>query len=636
MELIHLKDYYEPLNLRIGLFLVILLFVFKSVGFLIRRKLFSHLSSPFIVLDWLIGFGLFIFLWFCLGFWIIPSRSHVIASLIFFGIIPVNFFMREVFITKNFFRLLSNFLRENFIPFLIMSPFFPVAYIRASLPPYYSDEMAYHFISPAQLNRLKTWSFASGVYDMIPRLLDTFFLLGFSLTKTQVIGRSVHFLILITSLLFVFRILKTEFGKVSAFIFLFAFWSLPQDIVFCSTLGFVDVAGYSFILIATVAGIFFLRSPSQDLLVYSFLFWGMSLGTKYAALTFFISFLVVSIIWVRVFWREYFHLFSRKTFFKISFVFCVFGGFWYLKNLFLTGNPIYPFLFPCYRWGDQCRTGSTFFGNWTTPIKFENFGRIIKDLLIHPKIYLNLFYFGLLGLLEKPSKKTSLFLLVLISILLEFLILKPFSGFMVRYQQHQQFVFIFMMAGLTGVSLSVFQNSRARFVLIVVIISTLFPHYKTHLIQDYERLQDQEISYALGKIDIFDFIQYRMPKNFNFIKWCDYPPEGRLFKFVRYDPDLIWYDDAAYSHQFLTNCIFDGQTVPTDRDLSWKELTALLTHQKLDTNLFTINACVRPEQVKKKFSYEDAFSLRLRKINNFLVCHSKPILPGFIYHIDYH
>ena len=120
--------------------------------------------------------------------------------------------------------------------------------------------MAYHFISPYAVNNLLStfWNFDGGALMNAPRLMDTFFITIFSLTKTYSIIRLFLFGILATSLLYVFRNLKNYFNIWTGILFLLLFLGLPQDIVFTSTIGYVDISSYAFLMIGYLSAEVFL------------------------------------------------------------------------------------------------------------------------------------------------------------------------------------------------------------------------------------------------------------------------------------------------------------------------------------------------------------------------------------------
>src|SRR3989344_3116393 len=369
-----LSDYFQPLNLQTLLLVFFLWTFFDSWGVMVKRFIDPEGVLTSRIVDWLLGLGIFIFIWFILGFFIAPRPIPVLLSLLALSLVSFPPYLKN----KSVLSLLAQ-LWQLKLPLLIIAAFLPAVFVKASLPPYYSDEMAYHFISPGSLVQLTTWKFNGGVFQNVPRLFDTFFILSFSFAKTYSVARLTHFAILATAMLFAYQRLKACFNSiVPSFILVFVFFSLPQYIVFTSTLGFVDVACYSFILIAWIAGIDYFVRQKKSSLVLSAAFWGMALGTKYTAVTALLAFIPPLIF---ISWSRLSSLFSLKLLIRVVLIGMVFGGYWYVKNFAYYGNPIYPFLFSCRtNTSEWCGATSNFFGNWTTPVTRSNIRPIINSL----------------------------------------------------------------------------------------------------------------------------------------------------------------------------------------------------------------------------------------------------------------
>src|SRR3989339_1053354 len=80
-----LSDYFQPLNIRNILIFIIMIFFFDVVGTFIKKYFIKNrqLSDNTRILNWLIGFGFFIFLWFLAGFLIRPTQLVILISATF-------------------------------------------------------------------------------------------------------------------------------------------------------------------------------------------------------------------------------------------------------------------------------------------------------------------------------------------------------------------------------------------------------------------------------------------------------------------------------------------------------------------------------------------------------------------------
>lgn len=640
--MIKLSDFFQPLipvNLFLALLLVFFFDIFGSYikSFFLTDKRTLHDTR---ILDWLIGFSFFITLWFFVGFFIEPNQTNILISILLFLIISL-----PKYLINNKYKELIVLPKKNIIPILLLIPFLPSAIVKASLPPYFADEMAYHFISPyALLHQLNTfWNFTSGgLYLNTARLMDEFYILGFSLTRTYSIVRLIQFLILATSLIASYAFIKKVFGFLPAFLFVFIFLSLPQDITFTSTIGYVDVPAYAFLLVAMVLSLVFLFKKKKEYFILSLAFWAMSIGTKYTSLEAFVVFLLAT-LFIYAFTYKSLKVFADKVLWVKSLtVILIFGGYWYLKNFFIFGNPLYPFFFHCWgKYATECGTSGSFFGTWTTPINLKTFYPIIMELLPTNRIvHISIIISATLVWLSNNKKVKNLLFLLVITFFGELIILKYFSGFVVRYQQHLQLFLILVIALVSAVNFKNRYLKAARaLVLLAILGSTSILYFRT--VKNTNSLASvtwQEINYSIGKIDIYDWIKSRLPNAYQATFWCENPPGGSV-ALARLDPDMIWYEDSGFMRSYLINCYYEN---PDLGEGDIKKIKSVAINRKLNFWTVTINPCVPENQVKSKQELKDSNInienlqklLSMRKLNNAVVCNSQEILPN-LYHFDY-
>lgn len=629
--MIQLSDYFQPLNPH-TLFYSFLLFVFfDSLGTFVKKFIIKPVASDSSrILNWLIGFGFFIFVWFVLRFFIPPHQPAVIITILVLSAVAL-----PTYVKNGEFKKALAALWQLKIPLLIIAFFLPAVFVKASLPPYYADEMAYQFIPPYFLKMIDVWRFDGGLYSNVPQLFNTFFNLAFALTKTYSIVRLFHFSILVTAMGYTYQKLKDHFGLIIGFFFVFTFFSLPIDIVLTATLGYVDVATYSFILIGVVSLLDFLFVQTAKPLLLAAIFWGMALGTKYTATTIFITYnlSVLLVVWTK---QKFLlpKIINRRTVFSLISVVLIFGGYWYIKNLIAYGNPIYPFFLPCLRYAEFCKTQAANFFAWTTPITMANIPRIIKALLpANTPLQIALLTAPILAFLNKNPKTRLLSVIFTLTISLEFLILKQFSGFYPRYQQHLQLLMLLLIAiQLANQYSSVFINFIAKIFYLLVFYFVLASFVLTVInTNSLKVLNWTEINYARGKIDIYDWVDQKFPRVKDGITWCEKPPSGRPTPLARFDPDMIWYEDDGFMRSFMTNCYFEN---PPLEDLPLDQVLDTAVKGKMQFWTITPNRCQPQEEVQKHLSYEGDHQLYLRRLNNIVVCHSQEVRPN-LYYFDY-
>ncbi|AKM83703.1 MAG: Uncharacterized protein UR17_C0001G0938 [Candidatus Woesebacteria bacterium GW2011_GWF1_31_35] len=622
-----LSDYFQPLNIRNILIFIIMIFFFDVVGTFIKKYFIKNrqLSDNTRILNWLIGFGFFIFLWFLAGFLIRPTQLVILISATFILVLTLPWYIKN----KEYVKLIKQV--KILFPFLIIViPLLPAVFVKASLPPYYSDEMAYHFISPytANYQLADVWRFDGGVLNNAPRLIDTFFVLGFSLTKTYSIVRLTLFSILITSIVFVGHFLRKRLNLFTGIFFVLLFFSLPQDIVFTSTVGFVDISAYAlFILGLIFSSLNVLEKKNKfEILILATIFLAMSLGTKYTIITAFIPIVLALLIFNFSIIKKLFTKKYIKNIVYLTLIFLMFGGYWYIKNIIIYGNPIYPFLFPCWgKYAMDCNTGASFFGEWTTKINLVNIKSIILSLIPGGKPIVIMALLSTFSIFcKKFVKEKKLVVFYLFIFIFELISLRLLSGFYIRYHQHMQILILLSITISSYIFIK--SNMFPKFVKIIVAVLFLLSIIRNYIIvvnktNSLVTLTWNEINYSIGKDDIYNWIKFRLPRVYDAVIWCENPPGG-IVSLARYDPDMIWYDDEGYMRSFLINCYYGGQTLDTT---SLETIKSSAIEKKIEFWTVTPSKCIEDKEVKSKYWYEGPKETKMRHDNNFVVCNSTQI-----------
>lgn len=631
--MLKLSDFFQPLNLvTLSYFLGSIVF-FDVLGMFVKRFFIkdTKIDAKTRLLDWLLGLGLFVFIWFLLGFFVPPSQHNILISVVLLFLVSFPRYLIE----KRYLSLFS-FVKPLILPIILLIPFLPPTFVKASLPPYAWDEMAYHFISPYEALHIGVWQFTGGVYQNVPRIMDTLYVLSFSLLHTYSVVRLIQFSILITSIFSAYLFIKKSLGNISAILFILIIFSLPLGIPELATIGYVDIAALSFLLIGLVLAICFLFFNKKDYLVVSLIFWAMSVGTKYTTLTAFAAFIVSFLI---VYWfknKSFRRLLDKKVFLKIVLGMVIFGGYWYIKNIVIYGNPVYPFFFPCWgRYAQDCIQGSFFFGTWTTPINFNTFYFVIKTLLPQNIIlYVALALSPFLLLLYSDKKSRILLLLFSLSFGIELLIMKYFSGFDGRYQQYLMITLILVITLFFSIKPKLLIIKMVQLVLLfVLIMSCVFFYLKNARdLNSLRYVNWQEINYSLGKENIYDWIKFKLPDVAEATIYCDNPSGGPL-NLVIFDPDMIWFTYNGLNRVYLLGCYTYN---PPGISLSdWGNFVAVAKEKKLQFWTISNNSCVADDKVTpgmEKTKSDSKFFWR--QVNNSIVCNSIPVVKD-LYYFDY-
>jgi len=424
-----LGDFFAPLNFTNLLVFFAFIFCCEIIGFWLVN---NFIGKPRFFLRgavWLIGLGMVVFTYFLSHYFVSFAFPSILFVLLILSVLSIN-----TYIKSKAWKSLFIFLKNNAVLSVFILPVLPMLFVKISLPPYMWDEMAYHYVSPYTLYFERVWNIGNGLYENLPRLLETAYIALFSLAKSYSLARLLHFSIFMTFLASAYTFLKERFGLVVAIIFFLLVIFHPENFLLWSTFGYIDIAVASFILIGFLAFLDFLFTNTIESLVFSFVFFSLSIGTKYSALIQFISILLI-LMFILIKRKIRITRYNKKLIFGVI-LFFVLGGYWYLRNFVNTGNPIYPFLFGCKL--DECI--STNLGRWTTAFTISNFLNIFSRVFHNNKLLQHLFLISIpLSILHRSIKVKITLFTIFAFIVADFLIVKWVSGYETRFFYHWQF-----------------------------------------------------------------------------------------------------------------------------------------------------------------------------------------------------
>ncbi|MFH1079368.1 MAG: glycosyltransferase family 39 protein [Pseudomonadota bacterium] len=233
-----------------------------------------------------------------------------------------------------------NIFLQSFLGITIVLIFF-IEIILNLTPPIARDALIHHLAIP------KLWLVNGGFYEIkwaifsyYPMNIDLLYLVSLYFNN-DILPNFIHMGFGIATAWLIYRYLNGKFNRVAGLLGVLVFVGTPV-VLRMSTVAYVDLGLTFFTTAAILAFVRWRDEGYEDLkwLLISSIAMGLALGTKYNALIawFFLSFAVV-------------FLYSRDTqeqwrairygiiFFLVSL--CVFSP-WLIKNLILTGNPLYP------------------------------------------------------------------------------------------------------------------------------------------------------------------------------------------------------------------------------------------------------------------------------------------------------
>lgn len=537
-----LTDYFSPLTIPLLVFTMALFFFFDCLGNIINRIIVKA-DSTYRPVYWIFGLGSFVLLWFVLHFFLaFDSRLIWITILL-----PLVIIVKPYLKGKGPTGLLQ-FYKTNPVLVIILLIVLPALLIKGSLPPYLTDEVRYHFLSPFQLLNQQTWSFGtnSELYTYIPKTIDTFFSLVFGLTKTYAPARLFHYLIFFSEIAAIVAIVKKHFGGIVATLFGSMSLFLMKDVLIIATSGYTDYSVAGATALAVFALLDALLSRNIQTLLAVAAFSGFALGNKYTPLATFGAFSVSALGYFAISRKRFYRkIFPSKTIIVFLLVLFLSGGYWYLNNFIFTGNPIYPFLLPCKL--SVCISTAGFFDGWTVPIRLANLPEISSQLLQHGMLVVFLIV-SLFLIIVKAGKKEKMALLFLTAgVVIDLVATSFMSGFLLRYYLYLQIPLLFLIALPAG------SKGLYRLILSLVVVyivgSSLFNYYNP-----WRYLSPQEINYARQKTNLYQWINDRHTQNKDIIKFCaDHGPQTLYIL-----DQNIWH--ASSGEQFMSifniNCVY--------------------------------------------------------------------------------
>jgi len=559
-----LSQYFHPLNIALVLFVVAALFFFDAIGTWFDSR---YIKSPAFLRPavWLYGMGLFVAVWFGLHFFI-PFR----ADYILFSTLPLLYIALPPYLHFRRWKELWIFAKSHRLPLIIFFILSPALFVKSSLPPYLTDEMAYHFWSPYDVKHELVWNFGTGYYQNLPKLIDTMMVLPFALTKTYAPSRLLHFLLFYSGVTAIYAWLKLRFGFTVSALFALMYLFINQNLLIIATSGYID---YSMAILITLAVITLL-----DVMIFanpaSFLagsiFWGLSIGGKYTALLGLTAYTTIFSAWYLYQGKKYLHI---RNLAKFLMLLLIFGGYWYVKNLLYTGNPIYPFLFGC-KFAQCYDISGVYTGSWTIPIKFANSFKIISSLTYGHPVVVALFIVALLLL---KLHKTVIFLLI--GAFIELFLTRNFSGFFDRYFLHLQTLLIIIL---------VLPAVRYKLYLLPIIALAVFLVFTTlkTTYSPWNYLSPQEVYYAIGKTNIYHWLKDRHKQNGDIIAWCGTSGEKDLYIL---DEGILYTRDEQPMSVLVVNCRYifpkPGQLATADQPVWFASHRTCDSGSDLETRL---------------------------------------------------
>lgn len=302
---------------------------------------------------------------------------------------------------KRLFTYLARPRESNRRPFsfilLIVALLFILALLYASTPATQSDGIRYHYTGPQEyLKAHCIYYIPLNAFTNFPFLIEMLYVFDLGLFK-GVVAKLIHcsFLLICVILVYVWgREIVRRYGdstiqgrhdSISLSVSLAA-------LVFIATPSVLIVGAWSFIdlgIVAYCAAMVYLiyhwsEKHDKRLIILAGAMGGAALGSKYTMLLF-AGFAAIVIFSLSVFTGSPDRKLNCSKAINNTLLFCVIAGVlsapWFLKNVILTGNPVYPFAYGLFEGGDWNAGNATLYGD---KLASKGLGRGIEECITAP------------------------------------------------------------------------------------------------------------------------------------------------------------------------------------------------------------------------------------------------------------
>lgn len=221
-------------------------------------------------------------------------------------------------------------------------------------PPMNYDSLAYHMAIPKLFaGEHQVLYIPRNVYANFPMTMEFLYLISL-LLRGDTLAKLTHFFMGIISILAIYSFSRRHFDRKTALVASLLFYNIPL-VGLLSGWAFNDLmlTAYEFLAVAAIVNWFsskpvknhgILNRPSKEnWLSISAIFCGLSIGTKYPAFLLLLPFLLVTITIKLLFIdSKNFLCWLKRVGLFLLIVLAVVSP-WFVKNIFYTHNPVYPF-----------------------------------------------------------------------------------------------------------------------------------------------------------------------------------------------------------------------------------------------------------------------------------------------------
>lgn len=216
--------------------------------------------------------------------------------------------------------------------------------IQVFTPPVNYDTLAYHLAIPKIYARNHQISYIPhNVYANFPMTMEFLYLLGL-LLRGDTLAKLTHFSMGILTALAIYSFSMRYFNRKIALLGSLIFYNIPF-VGLLSGWAFNDLTLTLYEFLAVAAIINWFSSGEEKWLPASAIFCGLSIGTKYPAFLLLLPFLLLAIVIKLLPLTPPLIKGAGKKIALFVLVVLLVASPWFIKNIFYTHNPVYPFLY---------------------------------------------------------------------------------------------------------------------------------------------------------------------------------------------------------------------------------------------------------------------------------------------------
>jgi len=485
-----------------------------KINFLEKGILINSISM-------LVGYG--IVAYFSLFLSLVGPLNKIVIYLVFASVIV--FGRRLIFsLHKQIYSGIKNWYSQGVFEkcLIILIAFSFIFYLTSALvPPYRTDALGYHLPEVKEITEhgIRVLWVEGNFFSNLPILMETFYALLYEISGYTTINLA-HYSILLTALLSIYGFIRYYFSHRAGLISILCVFSLYELFV-NATNSYVDAAMLSYEIVGLFLLLFWMQTKERSLLILAGIFYGLSISIKYNGLYGLLiagSLIILFSLFNKMSFKE-----AVKSVLYFSLPVLVFSSFWYVKNLVLYGNPVYPFYFghPGFLEQEYSELSQTvkLFVVQKNLINFLlvpfTFFKSVYYLLVFPAFLA--WPFGLLWFKGKDEKASLFWKYIYFYILIYLLI----WFFIATHQIRFAMVPLVLLLVLLGVQVDkwlgwlmakkFFSRAILKIVLVVLLLLVVVVGYKIITLKDnyFLKVKKVELGYISGIYDKGDFYEQR-------------------------------------------------------------------------------------------------------------------------------